>query len=210
MRYSPFSAGLVLFIFFWSIGLSSSHAQNLIFTPTASIHVGKAPQSMAVGDFNGDQLLDLATVNSSSDDVSILLGNGNGTFQSAVSFGIGKIPMSVATTDLDGDKQLDLVVATSGSDQIVVLKGRGDGLFDRLESYRAGKGTTFLSLADLNQDGLPDVVAVNSGRFGYYPPFSLSVLLNSGGGQLADPVSYETEGRDGMFPTGVLAEEFYR
>ena len=188
-------------------GWSSSHAQNIAFTPTASIPVGKAPQSIATGDFNGDDLLDLATVNSTSDDVSILLGNGNGTFQAPVSFGIGKIPMSVATADVNGDARLDLIVAISGSDRIVVLKGKGDGFFDRIGSYPSGKGTTFLSLADLNQDDRPDVVAVNSGRFGYYPPFSLSVLINESEGKFSPPVTYETDGRIGVFPTGVLAQD---
>lgn len=188
---------------FWS----GVQAQNLVFTPTASILVGKAPQSITTGDFDGDGLLDLATVNSTSDDVSILLGNGNGTFQAAISFGVGKMPMSVGTADMNGDAVLDLVVAISASDQIVVLKGGGDGFFDRIGNYPSGKGTTFLSLTDLNQDERPDVVAVNSGRFGYYPPFSISILFNEGGGRLTDPATYETEGRNGMFPTGVLTED---
>jgi hypothetical protein len=207
MRSLLLNSCLIPFFLFVGWGWPSSHAQNIIFTPTASIHVGKAPQSIVTGDFNGDALLDLATVNSTSDDVTILLGNGNGTFQAPVSFGIGKIPMSVATADVNGDARLDLVVAISGSDHIVVLKGKGDGFFDRIGSYPSGKGTTFLSLADLNQDDKPDVVAVNSGRFGYYPPFSLSVLFNEGDGKFTEPVTYETEGRNGMFPTGVLAQD---
>ena len=138
--------------FFLLAGWSISHAQNIVFTPTASIPVGKAPQGIATGDFNGDDLLDLATVNSTSDDMSILLGNGNGTFQAPVSFGIGKIPMSVVTAEVTGDARLDLIVALSGSDRILILKGKGDGFFDRMGSYPSGKGTTFLSVADLNQD----------------------------------------------------------
>ncbi len=205
MRGFLFNVYLVLF--FLLAGWSLSLAQNIVFTPTGSIPVGKAPQGIATGDFNDDDLLDLATVNSTSDDVSILLGNGNGTFQAPVSFGIGKIPMSVATADVNGDARPDLIVALSGSDRILVLKGRGDGFFDRMGSYPSGKGTTFLSLADLNQDDKPDVVAVNSGRFGYYPPFSLSVLFNEGDGKFTPPVMYETEGREGMFPTGVIAQD---
>ncbi|MFZ1745753.1 MAG: FG-GAP-like repeat-containing protein, partial [Nitrospirales bacterium] len=68
-------------------------------------------------------------------------------------------------------------------------------------------GTTCLAVRDVNGDGWSDVVAINSGRFGYYPPFDLSVLLNDGKGGLLSPVTYEQDGRDGMFPTGVLVED---
>ena len=187
--------------------VTTIYGQNLVFTPTHSSHVGRTPQSGTASDFNRDGFLDLATVNSTSDDVSILLGNGNGTFRSAVSFGVGKIPMCIASGDVDGDSMVDLVVGLSGSDEIVVLKGRGDGLFDQIGNYPSGKGTTFLALQDVNKDMNLDVIAVNSGRFGYYPPFSLSILFNEGRGKFTTPVTYETEGRDGMFPTGVLAED---
>lgn len=187
--------------------LSKGHGQNLAYTPTPSNPVGRAPQSIASGDFNGDGLLDVATVNGTSDDVSVLLGNGNGTFGSAVSFGVGKIPLALVAEDMDGDGILDLVLALSGSDQVVVLKGDGAGRFHQSASQQAGKGTTFLAIGDINEDGWKDVVAVNSGRYGYYPPFNLAVLLNDGKGGLQDPVTYENEGRDGMFPTGVLVED---
>lgn len=182
-------------------------AQNLIYTATPANQVGRAPQDITVGDFNGDGFWDVATVNGTSDDVSVLLGNGNGTFRSAVSFGVGKIPLAVVAEDMDGDGILDLVVALSGADQVVVLKGDGTGLFIKTAEQHAGKGTTFLAVRDVNGDGKSDVVAVNSGRFGYYPPFNLAVLLNDGQGGLQEPVMYENEGRDGMFPTGVLVED---
>ncbi|MCA9470603.1 MAG: FG-GAP-like repeat-containing protein [Nitrospirales bacterium] len=189
-------------IFGWCLPV---FAQNLVYTPIASSPVGRTPQAMTAGDFNRDGFLDLATVNSTSDDVSILLSNGNGTFRSAVSFGVGKIPMAVATKDIDQDDILDLVVATSGTDQIVVLKGLGDGSFGSLKRYPSGKGTTFVLLHDIDENGSVDVITANSGRFGYYPPFNVSVLLNKGKGIFSEPTFYETEGRDGMFPTGVYA-----
>jgi len=162
---------------------------------------------MATGDFNHDGFLDIATVNSTSDDVSILLSNGNGTFRAAVSFGVGKIPMAVATHDLNGDKKLDLVVATSGADQVVVFFGEGTGLFTKAGSYPSGKGTTFVALRDVDGNGSVDIVTANSGRFGYYPPFSVSVLLNKKSGKFGKPTFYETEGRNGMFPTGVYVQD---
>ena len=185
----------------------ATYAQNLTYTPTPSNPVGRAPQAITSGDFNGDGLWDVATVNGTSDDVSVLLGNGNGTFRAAVSFGVGKIPLAVVADDMDRDGHQDLVLALSGSDQVVVLQGEGTGLFHKLASQDSGKGTTFLAVRDLNGDGWSDVVAVNSGRFGYYPPFNLSVLFNDRKGGLRAPVTYENEDRDGMFPTGVLVED---
>ena len=147
------------------------------------------------------------TANGTSDDVSVLLGNGNGTFRSAVSFGVGKIPLALVAEDMDRDGVLDLVLALSGSDQVVVFKGDGKGLFHKLTSQNAGKGTTFLAVGDLNGDGWSDVVAINSGRFGYYPPFNLSVLMNDGKGRLQEPVTYEHDRGEEMFPTGVFVGE---
>jgi hypothetical protein len=84
--------------------------------------VGTKPTSVAVGDFNGDGKLDLVTANSGSNTVSILLGNGDGTFQSAVSYGVGTAPSSVAAGDFNGDGKLDLVTANSGSNNVSVLR----------------------------------------------------------------------------------------
>ena len=192
----------------WIGGFSTHvHSQNLTYTLTPSNPVGRAPQAIATGDFNGDGRWDLATVNGTSDDVSVLLGNGNGTFRSAVSFGVGKIPLALVARDIDKDGVLDLVLALSGSDQVVVFKGDGKGLFHKLTSQGAGRGTTFLASGDLNEDGWSDVVAINSGRFGYYPPFNLSVLMNDGKGRLQEPVTYEHDRGGEMFPTGVFVGE---
>ena len=66
---------------------------------------------MAVGDFNGDGKADLAVANASSNNVSVLLGNGNGTFQAAVNYAAGTGPSSVAVGDFNGDGKADLAVA---------------------------------------------------------------------------------------------------
>ena len=200
--------GLIATMCVLIVGLSSAAmAQNLTYTPTPNNPVGRAPQAIATGDFNGDGRWDLATVNGTSDDVSVLLGNGNGTFQSAVSFGVGKIPLALVAEDVDQDNILDLVLALSGSDQVAIFKGDGKGLFQKVTSQGAGKGTTFLVARHLDGDAWSDIVAINSGRFGYAPPFNLSVLLNDGEGGLLEPVIYENNrGRD-LFPTGVFVGE---
>ena len=192
----------------WIGGLGThGYPQNLTYTPTPSNPVGRAPQAIATGDFNGDGQWDLVTANGTSDDVSVLLGNGNGTFRSAVSFGVGKIPLALVAEDVDQDNVLDLVLAISGSDQVAIFKGDGKGLFHKLTSQDAGKGTTFLAASDLNGDGWIDVVSINSGRFGYYPPFNLSVLMNDGKGGLQEPVIYEDDRGKDLFPTGVFVGE---
>src|SRR2546426_8034281 len=74
---------------------------------------GAGPLSVAVGDFNGDGKLDLATANAG--DVSVLLGNGNGTFQAptGISLGDAGSPTSVAVGDFNGDGTLDLGVTSN-------------------------------------------------------------------------------------------------
>jgi uncharacterized repeat protein (TIGR02543 family) len=73
-----------------------------------------------VGDFNGDGKQDLAVANQGGD-VSILLGNGDGTFQPAVNFGAGTTPLSVAVGDFNGDGKQDLAVANNGSNNVSIL-----------------------------------------------------------------------------------------
>ncbi len=178
-------------------------AQNLVLTPVVPADVGRHPEALTVGDFNGDGWLDVATVNSGSDDVTMLFGNGNGTFRSGISFGVGRSPMFLTSGDLNHDATLDLIVAETGSDGIVVLLGQGDGLFQQPMFYPSGKGPTFLELGDLDRDGDEDVVVINSGRFGNYPPYSLAVLLNDGHGHFSTAHVLEEQDQHGLFPTGV-------
>ena len=100
------------------------NAQNLVLTPVVPAAVGRHPEALTVGDFNGDSWQDVATVNSGSDDVTMLFGNGNGTFRSGISFGVGRSPMFLTSGDLNQDAKLDLIVAETGSDGILVLLGK--------------------------------------------------------------------------------------
>ncbi len=180
-------------------------AQNLVLTPVVPADVGRHPGALTVGEFNGDGWLDVATVNSGSDDVTMLFGNGNGTFRSGISFGVGRSPMFLTSGDLNQDATLDLIVAETGFDGIVVLLGNGDGLFQQPMFSPSGKGPTFLELGDLDRDGDEDedVVVINSGRFGNYPPYSLAVLLNDGHRHFSAAHVLEEQDQHGLFPTGV-------
>src|SRR4029077_4752748 len=87
------------------------------------------PAAVAVGDFNGDGKLDLAVTNKGDKTVSILLGNGDGTFQSQTTVPTGLAPDAVVTGDFNGDGKPDLAVANFTDGTISILLGNGDGTF---------------------------------------------------------------------------------
>ena len=92
--------------------------------------VGAGPFGMATGDFNGDGKLDIAVANSGSGSISVLLGNGDGTFQMALNTPAGQTPWALIAKDLNGDGLLDLAVADEAGSAVVLL-GKGDGPFKR-------------------------------------------------------------------------------
>jgi hypothetical protein len=91
------------------------------FPAAAFLATGDRPVSVVVADLDGDSVPDLVTANGNSDDVSVLLGNGDGSFQAAISFAAGDQPESVAVADLDGDSVPDLVTANYYSDDVIVF-----------------------------------------------------------------------------------------
>jgi VCBS repeat protein/FG-GAP repeat protein len=80
-----------------------------------------SPQSVAVGDFNSDGKQDLAVANFSANNVSVLLGDGVGSFGAATNFAVGTNPQSVAVGDFNGDNYLDLAVTNDNSNNVSVL-----------------------------------------------------------------------------------------
>jgi hypothetical protein len=136
------------------------------------------PISIAVGDFNGDGKLDLAVADDilGNGTVSVLLGNGDGTFGAAAAYGAGSLPNSVVVGDFNGDGIPDLAAANYGSDNVSVLLGRGDGTFQRAQSYRVRSSPISLAVADLNRDGKQGLVVVN------FSDNTVSVLLGNGDG----------------------------
>jgi VCBS repeat protein len=155
-----------------------------------------APYSVAVGDFNADGKLDLATANEAINKASVLLGNGDGTFQSHVDYDTGVDSRQVATGDFNGDGRLDLAV--SSSEGVSILLGNGDGTFQSQTLYPfETTDNPYLVIADLNGDGKPDLAVANTAG-------SVSILLGNGDGSFQSSVPYATGG----FSATVIAADF--
>jgi len=166
----------------WSIAPNTAEAQFL-FKARIDYGAGTYPSSVAIGDLDGDGTPDLAVANGGSDNVSVLLGNGDGTFQAAVNYGAGGSPESVAIGDLDGDGDLDLALANDDTDNVSVLLGNGDGTFQAAVSYGAGTGPFSVAIGDLDGDGDLDLAVANEGG-------NVSVLLGNGDGTFQAAVNY--------------------
>src|SRR5208282_661277 len=106
--------------------------------------------------------------------VSVLLGRGDGTFQSAVNYSAGSYPRSVAVGDFNGDGKADLVVADDNGGNVSVLLGNGDGSFQAGVTYQTGGQPSSVAVADFNKDGRTDLAVVN------YGPNNVSILLGVG------------------------------
>jgi hypothetical protein len=150
--------------------------------------VGTDPTDVAAGDLDGDGSVDLAAANESSDSVSVLLNNGDGTFQPAVSYGVGTAPQCIAMARLDADQHGDLVVSNSLSDSISVLLNSGSGTFAAAVNYAAGSKPWDVAAADFDGDQLVDVAVVNRESKNF------SVLLNEGNGTLSHAGDYSAGG----------------
>jgi hypothetical protein len=146
------------------------------FGPQQTVAVGSLPRSVATADLNGDGKPDLIAVNSANNSVSILLGNGNGTFAAQRTVGTGPTPSSVAVADVNHDGIPDLIVADRGDDDVSVLLGNGNGTFGPRRAWAVGLMPTFVVVSDVNGDGRPDILAAN------YGSGTVSVLLGNGNG----------------------------
>jgi len=105
--------------------------------------------------------LDLVVTNSGSDDVSVLLGHGDGSFRSAVHYEVGDGPVSVATGDLDGDGAPDLALANLHSNDVSLLLSHGDGSFRSAIDFEIPSGPRSVALGDLDGDGAPDIAVAH-------------------------------------------------
>ena len=180
------------------------------FGPKHDFATGTLPFSVAIGDLSGDGRPDLAVANAGSvvaagSTVSVLLGNGDGSFAPRTDFPVGARPISVAIGDLNGDARLDLAVANSGSSAnagatVSVLLGNGDGGFGPKTDFETGRAPNFVAIGDVSHDALPDIVIANLGSN------SVSVLLGNGDGTFGTKRDFGT----GILPVSVAIGDVNR
>ncbi len=210
-----------------SLGNGDGTFQNAV-----SYRVGNDPASVAVGDFNHDGNLDIVTANATPiahfnpitntttytygpGTISVLLGNGDGTFQPAVSYTVGTDPVSVAVGDFNHDGNLDIVTAdatpianfnpitntttyTYGPGTVSVLLGHGDGTFQPAISYTVGADPVSVAVGEFTHDGDLDIVTANQADN------TVSVLLGNGSGTFQPAVAYAVGGQ----PSAVAVGDF--
>ena len=153
-------------------------------SPLDSISVGAAPLAVAVADLNGDGTADLVIANKNANTVSVLLSNGDGSFQPQRTYATGTRPVAVAVADLNDDGRPDLVVTNESDRTVSVLLGNGDGTFQKQQTFVVGATPLAVAVADLNGDGQPDLVVANGADS------TVSVLLGNGNGTFQDSPDY--------------------
>ncbi len=154
-----------------------------ITTPVPSITLsendvpaGSSPQREVAADFNRDGKLDLAVADGANNEILVLLGNGDGTFQSPAYYATGSNPSYLVTGDFNGDGNIDIAVADYNGNTVSILLGNGNGTFQTHADYPTGGGPFALIAGDFNGDGRLDLATVNN------TGNTVSILLGNGDG----------------------------
>jgi uncharacterized repeat protein (TIGR01451 family) len=157
--------------------------------------VGTNPVGPVFGDFNGDGKLDIAVVNIGSNNVSILLGNGDGTFQAAKNFDVGNSMTGIALGDFNGDGKLDVAVFLPGdpntltAGEVRILFGNGDGTLQAPKVTVLTSSAVNFAAGDFNSDKKPDLIVCNVDSS---TGVSLEILIGNGDGTFQAPLAVQS------------------
>ncbi len=182
------------------LGNKVNGVQNGTFgTPpgqTAPPGVGVSPSAITTADFNADGNVDLAVTNRADNTVSILLGNGNGTFGTQTTLVTGNGPASIATADFNNDGHADLAASNQADGTVSILLGNGDGTFLGQTTYEAGSGPAGMIASNFTGTNTDIAVADESGN-------SVAVLIGNGDGTFNAPINLPT----GNSPVAVAGDD---
>jgi hypothetical protein len=166
------------------VGSATLGAATLLqsFAAQVTSATGSDPESIAVGDFNGDGYPDLVVANYNATTVSVFLGTAAGTFGTATTYTVGSNPYSVAVGDFNGDGRPDIAVANYNSNNVSILLNTTTGgtlSFATAVNYAVGTTPYAVAVGDFNSDGNLDLAVAN------YASNNVSVLLGTGTGTFA-------------------------
>ncbi len=162
----------------------------------ATYAVGKNPTAVATSDFNQDGFTDVMTTNIGNNTFSLLLGNGDGTFQDQVTIPACKEPRALAVDDYNRDGRADVAVACSGSDQVRIRFGHDKGTFGVGPGYSVHRTPVSITSADINGDHFADLLVVLRND-------KIHVLLGKGDGSFLKGPLYE----HGDTPTSIAVTD---
>lgn len=174
---------------------------TIMFEPKVDYPVQDEPFSSVAGDFTEDvnEFPDLAVTNKGSDSISILTGNGNGTFTNTTTINnIGDQPFTIVTGDFDEDGHIDLAAGNIGGNGVSVLLGNGDGTFSEEALIPAGESPRAITTGKFNSDDHLDIAVAND------TDDNVSILLGNGDGTFAPASVYATEDA----PRSIVAGDF--
>jgi subtilisin-like proprotein convertase family protein len=190
----------------WSLDITTSPLQLPplgcalpSFSVTTNTSVGVNPTNLAIGDFNNDNKQDLVVTNQVSNDVSILLGNGDGTFAPQTLLNAGSSPYDVAVGRFNADNNDDLAIVNSGSNNVSILLGNGNGTFSAPTNFLVGASPISIAVGDFNNDAKQDLAVAN---FGGFFSGSVSILLGSGNGGFSPTAIVRTRTQPSYVATG--------
>ena len=158
------------------------------FSPT-NFQTGLSPTNVAVADFNNDSKPDLAVTNQVTNDVSVLLGNGDGSFGGQSLFTVGSSPYSIVAGKFNADSNWDLAVTNSGSNNVSILLGNGAGGFSAPTNFFVGSNPLSIASGDFNNDAKADLAIAN---FGGFFSGTVSILLGTGTGTFTNGTTVRT------------------
>ena len=177
-----------------------SRTATAVFSRGTEAFVGVGAIVVAVGDFTGSGKLDLATANEFTNNVSVILGDGQGGYASAANYPVGNEPDAVAVGDFNGDGKLDLAVANYRSEDIGILLGNGNGTFQAQQTLATSGVPISLAVGDFNGDGNLDLAVGAIGG-----SYNIEIFLGDGHGGFSSPLGFLSRG---VAPNSIAVGDF--
>lgn len=175
-------------------------APAILPSSSTNFSVGGTPRQVITGDFNKDGDLDFASINNSTNNVSVRLGNGVGGFGATATYAVGTGPTSIAAADFNNDGRLDLVTTNLTANSFSVLLANTGGTFNAATTTALASGPRDVATGDFNRDGRQDLAITRQDTQ------QVAIYLGTGTGTFGAPTNITV----GDTPVRVVAADLDR